>query len=50
MDKNKSRTDMLAAGRKKVFCFFFCFNFLLFLDYKCLVDENPLHCLCLTHK
>lgn len=49
MDKNKSRTDMLAAGRKKVFVFF-CFNFLLFLDYKCLVDENPLHCLCLAHK
>lgn len=48
MDKNKSRTDMLAAGRKKVFVF--CFNFLLFLDYKCLVDENPLHCLCLAHK
>lgn len=32
MDKNKSRTDMLAAGRKKVFVFFaliFCYSWII---------------------
>lgn len=40
MDKNKSRTDLLAAGRKKVLVF--CCHLLLFFDYKCLVDEKLL--------
>lgn len=31
MDKNKSRTDMLAAGRKKVFFFalIFCYSWII---------------------